>query len=127
MKNDLLMVSHVLNGTGHLTFYEFSPLPPVPNSFLDELRFCALAVVSIFALCGCSLLALLRGLSLYLCSFAVFCSVCHSHSLLAGCMRSFECARTEDAARFSDSLTEHYNLMIDSVVYSQNTTKELNI
>lgn len=78
-----------------------------------------LAVLSIFALCGSSLLALLRGLSFYLCSSAVFCSLCHSHSPLAGCMPSFEHDRTEDAARFSDLLAEHSNLMIDNVVFSQ--------
>lgn len=77
------------------------------------------AVLSIFALFGCSLLALLRGPSLYPCSSAIFCSVCLGRSPLAGCMPSFKCARTEDAARFLDSLTEHHNLMIDSVAYSQ--------
>lgn len=44
------MVSDVLNGTGHPTFQEFSPLAPISSSFLEELSFCALTASSIFAL-----------------------------------------------------------------------------
>lgn len=115
METGFLMVSDVLNGTGHPTFQKFSPLASISSSFLEELSFCALAASSIFALwmfsacfccVGCLCTCALRLRS------AQWASAC---SPLFGCMPAFECAGAEDAARFWALLAEHRKLVTDNV------------
>lgn len=86
MKTGFLMVSNVLNGTGHPTVSEFSPLAAISSSFLDELSFCALAVLSIFALWMFCLLCCVGCLCT--CALLLYSAQCATaaHRWLAACL-----------------------------------------